>query len=193
MRIEPMMTLIDKLIQVPSTTPTTKTSPKNFDIKNYAKSITYGGLDGIITTFAVVAGAIGGNLGATTIIILGFSNLLADGFSMAAGDYLSSTTEDDTQPHQAIKNASITFLSFNLFGLVPLLAYLLVASWTQLPSTSTLLLASGIVSLALALLGYVKASITQQDKKLEIIRTLLVGSVAAAVAYGIGQLLGCMV
>ena len=60
-------------------------------IRDYAKSIVYGGMDGIVTTFAVVAGAVGGNLGIKPILILGFSNLLADGFSMAVGDYLSST------------------------------------------------------------------------------------------------------
>ena len=50
-------------------------------IRDYAKSIVYGGMDGIVTTFAVVAGAVGGNLGIKPILILGFSNLLADGFS----------------------------------------------------------------------------------------------------------------
>ena len=62
-------------------------------VNDYAKSIVYGGMDGIVTTFAVVAGSVGGNLGVAPIIVLGFSNLLADGFSMAVGDYLSSTTE----------------------------------------------------------------------------------------------------
>lgn len=185
-----MISLIDKLTQTPTINQMKLPTSKTFAFKDYAKSITYGGLDGIITTFAVVAGAIGGNLGATTIIILGFSNLLADGFSMAAGDYLSSTTEEHDEPAQAIKNALMTFFSFNIFGLVPLLAYLFIASWTKLPATATLLLASTIVCFALALLGYVKASITDQDKKIEILRTLLVGSVAAAVAYGIGQFLG---
>mgnify|MGYP000506141370 CR=1 FL=1 len=42
-------------------------------IGDYAKSIVYGGMDGIVTTFAVVAGAVGGNLGITPIVILGFS------------------------------------------------------------------------------------------------------------------------
>ena len=56
-------------------------------IRDYAKSIVYGGMDGIVTTFAVVAGAVGGNLGLNRFLILGFSNLLADGFSMAVGDY----------------------------------------------------------------------------------------------------------
>uniref|UniRef100_UPI003F69378C VIT1/CCC1 transporter family protein n=1 Tax=Streptococcus pluranimalium TaxID=82348 RepID=UPI003F69378C len=162
-------------------------------ITKYAKSITYGGLDGIITTFAVVAGAIGGKLDVTAIIILGFSNLLADGFSMAAGDYLSSTTEDGTNSKQALKNALMTFLSFNLFGLVPLLTYLLLLKIATFTDQITLILASILVSLALIALGWVKATITGQSKKVEILRTLLVGIIAAAVAYGIGQLLGGLV
>ena len=72
-------------------------------IRDYAKSIVYGGMDGIVTTFAVVAGAVGGNLGIKPILILGFSNLLADGFSMAVGDYLSSTTEESAVKAKAVK------------------------------------------------------------------------------------------
>lgn len=162
-------------------------------LDKYAKSITYGGLDGIITTFAVVAGSIGGKLGTTTIIILGFSNLLADGFSMAAGDYLSSTTETNNKPTHAFKNAIATFLSFNIFGLIPLLAYLLLDRSIRFNRQVTLILASFIVSLALATLGWTKASIMGQNKKTEIIRTLLVGIIAAGVAYTIGQTLGHMI
>lgn len=51
-------------------------------MKKYVSAIVYGGLDGIITTFAVVAGSVGGSVSNIVIIILGFSNLLADGFSM---------------------------------------------------------------------------------------------------------------
>ena len=76
--------------------------------------------------FAVVAGAVGGNLGIKPILILGFSNLLADGFSMAVGDYLSSTTEESAVKAKAVKNAGATFMSFITFGLIPLLSYLLI-------------------------------------------------------------------
>lgn len=68
---------------------------------SYVKSMVYGGLDGIITTFAVVAGVVGGALDLRVIIILGFSNLLADGFSMATGDYLSSKSEKEYEDHQS--------------------------------------------------------------------------------------------
>ncbi|MHB8897292.1 MAG: VIT1/CCC1 transporter family protein [Thermoguttaceae bacterium] len=59
----------------------------------YLKSAVYGGLDGIVTTFAVVAGVAGAELSAGIVLILGFANLLADGLSMAVGDYLSTKSE----------------------------------------------------------------------------------------------------
>lgn len=61
----------------------------------YVKSIVYGGLDGIITTFAVVAGVAGASLSEGIVLILGFANLIADGLSMAVGDYLSTKAENE--------------------------------------------------------------------------------------------------
>ena len=61
----------------------------------YLRSVTYGGLDGIITTFAVVAGVAGAGLTTDIILILGFANLFADGLSMAVGDFLSSRAEGE--------------------------------------------------------------------------------------------------
>lgn len=49
-----------------------------------------GGVDGVVTTFAVVAGSTGGRLSATVVIVLGLANLLADGFSMAVSNYLGT-------------------------------------------------------------------------------------------------------
>ena len=62
---------------------------------DWIKSMVYGGLDGIITTFAVVAGASGGGLGTNVILILGFSNMFADALSMGVGDALSTKAEND--------------------------------------------------------------------------------------------------
>ena len=61
---------------------------------DYLKSIVYGGLDGIITTFSIVAGVEGASLQATVIIILGFASLLANAISMGLGDALSSMAEN---------------------------------------------------------------------------------------------------
>lgn len=61
----------------------------------YLKDIVYGANDGIITTFAVVAGVAGASLDSNVVILLGIANLLADGFSMAASNYLGSKSERD--------------------------------------------------------------------------------------------------
>jgi VIT1/CCC1 family predicted Fe2+/Mn2+ transporter len=55
----------------------------------------YGGIDGAVTTFAIVAGVTGAQLSAGIILILGLANLLADGFSMAASNYLGTKAELD--------------------------------------------------------------------------------------------------
>ncbi|MFC2074103.1 VIT1/CCC1 transporter family protein [Campylobacterota bacterium] len=54
-----------------------------------------GGIDGCITTFAVVSGVFGAGLSPSIAIILGFGNLLADGFSMAVSNYESIKTHQD--------------------------------------------------------------------------------------------------
>jgi hypothetical protein len=59
----------------------------------YIGDIIYRASDGIVTTFAIVAGAKGALLSSTIIMILGIANLLADGFSMAAGNYLGTKSE----------------------------------------------------------------------------------------------------
>jgi len=61
----------------------------------YIGDFVYGALDGIVTTFAVVSGVTGAGLSTTIILILGFANLLADGLSMAAGNYLGTKSEQE--------------------------------------------------------------------------------------------------
>lgn len=63
------------------------------DAGQYIKAAVFGGLDGIITTFAVVASVTGANLSTGVVIIMGFANLLADGLSMGMGEYLSALSE----------------------------------------------------------------------------------------------------
>jgi len=61
----------------------------------YLREWVYGGIDGVITTFAIVAGVVGAGLSANIVLILGLANLLADGFSMAAGSYSSTKADLD--------------------------------------------------------------------------------------------------
>lgn len=62
---------------------------------NYLRDWVYGGIDGAITTFAIVAGVVGAGLSTKVILVLGLANLIADGFSMAASNYSGTKTEVD--------------------------------------------------------------------------------------------------
>lgn len=64
---------------------------------NFVKSFVFGGLDGIITTFSIVSGTVGSDLGVGVVVILGLSNVVGDALSMAFGDYLSSKSEIEFQ------------------------------------------------------------------------------------------------
>lgn len=59
------------------------------------KPMIFGGLDGILTSFAIVAGAAGGKLSTNVVLILGFSNIVADALSMGVGEFLSSKAENE--------------------------------------------------------------------------------------------------
>lgn len=61
----------------------------------YIKDMVYGANDGIITTFAIISASVGGGFSSAVIIVLGIANLLADGFSMAASNFLGSRSEND--------------------------------------------------------------------------------------------------
>jgi len=62
---------------------------------SYLRDWVYGGIDGAVTTFAIVAGSVGASLSSKVILILGVANLLADGFSMAAANYSGSKSENE--------------------------------------------------------------------------------------------------
>jgi vacuolar iron transporter family protein len=62
---------------------------------NYLRDWIYGGMDGAVTTFAIVAGVVGADLSAAVLLLLGFANLLADGFAMAAGNYSGTKADRD--------------------------------------------------------------------------------------------------
>ena len=62
---------------------------------SYLRDWVYGGIDGAVTTFAIVAGVVGAELSTGVVLALGAANLLADGFSMAAANYSGTRSEHD--------------------------------------------------------------------------------------------------
>jgi VIT1/CCC1 family predicted Fe2+/Mn2+ transporter len=156
-------------------------------IAKYLPDLVFGASDGIITTLAVVSGVVGASLSTTIILILGFANLLADGFSMGASNVLSrrSDTEKRTLPTLAAASGHgvATFTGFVVAGVVPLLAYLL--PWFDGRKFA------GAVLLALGTLfavGAGRAFFTRRGWLVSGMEMLSIGALAACVAYGVGAL-----
>lgn len=218
----------------------------------YLGEMVYGGLDGIITTFAVVTGVAGAQLGTHVILILGLANLLADGFSMATGAYLSTKSEqeyyrkewereawevehfpdgermelidvylsrgyseEDARQLVAIQskeptrwvntmmldelgmmkdeskpllNALVTFAAFVVAGSVPLLVYLF-GLLVSIPQASTFPASLIMSAIALFGLGAAKVLVTKLNPIRSGLEMLIVGGLAAGVAYAVGALL----
>ena len=82
----------------------------------------YGGIDGTVTTFAVMAGALGSGVTGLTVAILALSSIFADGFSMGVSSY-ESVVDDSEDP---IMKAITTFIAFIVIGMIPIIAYYMV-------------------------------------------------------------------
>lgn len=220
-------------------------------VQEYLGEFVYGGIDGSVTTFAVVAGAAGAGLSSGVVIVLGLANLIADGFAMSVGSYLSTKSEKENyEKHRRIEYwevehlpekekeevreiyrkygfegelleqivskitenkdrwvevmmreelemmpetkspmamGAVTFGSFLLMGLVPLLVYL----WDYAFDTIWPLFAISCVltSLTFVVIGFLKAIVTHTNKAKGIAETLFLGAAAAGLSYWVGYLL----
>ena len=213
------------------------------------QDVVYGGNDGIVTTFAVVAGTVGADLPHYIVIILGMANLLADATSMGTGSYLSLKSEKDNykrirkeelqeikeipdiereeiriayekkgfsgedlercveiitsnddvwadtmmlEEHGLTESASakpllhgaMTFLSFIVFGSIPLLPFIFGVS-----RDDRFVVAIWSTFAALFLLGLTRSFVTRERLFKGPIEIVSVGAMGAIVAYGIGVLL----
>lgn len=219
----------------------------------------YGATDGAVTTFAVVAGVIGASLSPSIVLILGFANLLADGLSMAVGNYLAAKTrieyiekarrreeweidnlvEQETQEireiyakkgfreelleeivriitsrrkiwvdtmmreelgliedsRRPLETAVTTFVAFNLVGLIPLLPFvaMFVAGSQAVSSLDAFTYSIAFTAVAFFLIGAVKGRLLQKHLIRSGINTLLIGGIAATVAFVVGYLLNLVV
>ncbi len=62
---------------------------------NYLGDAILGAVDGGVTTFAVITGAVGGGFGSDVVVVLGFAKLVADGFSMGASNFLRARSQQE--------------------------------------------------------------------------------------------------
>ncbi len=163
---------------------------------SYLGDFVYGAIDGSVTTFAVVAGAAGANLSPGIVLILGFANLFADGFSMATGNFLSTKAKIEVQAktghhHHEIapmKAALITFISFVTVGFVPLLSYVAGIFFSSV-GENKFVIASTLTAFSFIVIGAIKAKVVKKSWIKASAETLFLGGTAAAIAYFIGAFL----
>ena len=164
---------------------------KSFERK-YLPEFVYGGIDGAVTTFAVVSGVLGVSLSASIVLILGFANLIADGFSMAVSNYLSVKSRNDVQGKRAnaVKSALATFASFCAIGFIPLFSFVM-ALVTNNPLTikNQFYYSILLTLIALGCVGWVKGKISQKNEIKSSVHTILIGGIAAALAFATGYLI----
>lgn len=163
--------------------------------RHYLRDMVYGAIDGIVTTFAVVAGVAGGALSPRVALIIGAANLVADGLSMAVGNYLSihsnegvrraaGLPEEESEP---ARHAAATFAAFAAAGLLPLLPYILpVPPASRFPAAIVLTLA------ALFGTGVFRAMVTAEDWLRSGLQMLGLGAIVAVVAYYAGRLIASL-
>lgn len=168
--------------------------------EDYLREFVYGGMDGAVTTFAVVTGAAGANLGVRVIIILGFANVFADGFSMAVGSFLSEKSEQDLAIHKGegkaedfespLGAAIATFTAFVLIGFIPLAVYTLdfIFGW-GLNTDEALRYSVVLTLLSFGLIGVLRSKVTKISINKAVRESLGLGIAAAIISYVAGNLL----
>jgi VIT1/CCC1 family predicted Fe2+/Mn2+ transporter len=164
--------------------------------RHYLGDVIYGANDGIITTFAVVAGVTGGALSVSAVLIVGVANLFADGLSMGVGNYLSirsreSAREAASLPQEEARPARhgfATLLAFMVAGAFPLVPFVLPdLTIARFP------LSVAFTLLALFGVGASRALVTVDRWWTAGLEMLGLGIVVAAAAYGSGAVVARMV
>lgn len=226
-------------------------------MKWHFEDFIYGAFDGSVTTFAVVAGAIGASLSPMVVVVLGFANLFADGFSMAVGNYQASKArieyiqkerqreeweidnmeeserqeirdiyakkgftaelldeivkvitsrrkvwidtmmkeelgliEDGRRP---LDTATSTMFGFVIIGIIPLLPFLFIYLAGISLNSESFTYSVVSTSIAFFLIGLIKGRIVKKPLLRSGLTTLLVGGIAATVAYLVGSLLASLI
>jgi VIT1/CCC1 family predicted Fe2+/Mn2+ transporter len=159
--------------------------------RHYIRDIVYAANDGIVTTFAVVAGVQGARLAPVVVLALGFANLAADGLSMGVGNYLGIKSEraaelgdgylEREESIHAARHAGVTWSSFVVGGLMPLIPFL-----TPLPSDRAFAASVIVAIFSLFGVGAARTRVTGRRWWHSGLEMLLVGALAGGVAYGAG-------
>jgi VIT1/CCC1 family predicted Fe2+/Mn2+ transporter len=163
------------------------------DRMNRLRAGVLGANDGIVSVAAIVVGVAGATAHAGTILAAGLAALIGGALSMALGEYVSVSSQRDSQrasgtpedehvsPWSAAFASAISFL---LGGVLPLLAVLLLPGLVRIPITVVVVLA------ALAATGAAGAALGGAPVGRATIRVMIGGALALLITFAIGSLLG---
>jgi vacuolar iron transporter family protein len=175
---------------------------------NWLRAGVLGANDGIVSVAATVLGVVGATSNVTSILIAGVAALVAGSMSMAVGEYVSVSSQRDAEvmarKHAEANGADeddlaeieltnpghaavASFLSFLLGGLIPVLVVL--APWGARRDLATFV----AVVIALVATGWLSARASGSPVRPAITRVVLGGSLAMAVTFGIGSIVGVVV
>lgn len=159
-------------------------------VKKYLPGIVYGGSDGAVSYFTLMAGAYGAGLSIKMLIAIGVSNVVADAFSMATADYLSEDSRAGMKQREAQISATVTFFAFILVGCLPLIPSL-IAYYTLPPNTtlplSMFLLSTFLTIVGFSYIGYLRGKTLKRNLLHTILQSIIVCSFSAVVAYWLGE------
>jgi VIT1/CCC1 family predicted Fe2+/Mn2+ transporter len=163
--------------------------------RHYIRDLVYGANDGIITTFAVVAGVAGGELSPAAAVIVGVANLAADGLSMGIGNIQAIRAHESARRAQQLpeeeayplKHGLATFAAFVVAGAVPLVPYMLSIS-----PRFVFTLSSALTFLTLFGVGAARGLLTAESGWRAGFEMLALGVLVALAAYGAGALIAAV-
>ncbi len=170
---------------------------KKFKKGVYVGDLVYGANDGIVTTFAVVAGAMGALLSPGVVIIMGLANLLGDGVSMGASNYLALRSEKELRDSQGgdgaldngdgstshfVQHGAITFVSFLVTGSIPLIPYIFSMGNPQ----TSFVLSSVFAAVTFWCVGAARTLLTGGSPWKAGAEILVIGGMASGVAFAVG-------
>ncbi|HEY1318382.1 MAG TPA: VIT1/CCC1 transporter family protein [Gaiella sp.] len=154
-------------------------------VRHFLPDLVYGANDGIVTTFAVVCGVFGADLSSRVVLILGFANLVADGFSMGASNFLARRSyadpADRADGREAARHGLATTLGFVVAGILPLAAYVVAV-----PEGGRFAVAVALTAFSLFAVGAMRSFVTRQGWMRSGAEMLAVGASAAVVAFAVG-------
>ncbi len=157
---------------------------------DYIRDIVLSANDGIVTTFAVVAGSLGASLSPSVVVILGLANLFADGLSMSTGSYLGVKSEIEYEQSEGkkvkigtrpLKNGLVSFFSFGIAGFIPLVSFVFKFD-------NAVLISSVLVALSLIVVGIFRGIVSSKHIIRTAFENLLIGGASAVVAFYVGEM-----